>query len=772
MKCSVNAFDQEAGRSHHSLTSGQLGRNWLSHHPSVRVVIKTGELNQSEILKLDNEYTIICFAIRHSTTRILKGFAEPNRPDDWFSQKNCALQYEEMLEKVEQPKRKRGERGEETAQDVIVRELTQKRIEECRKLIEEGEKNLRRWKTEMQVFESTADPPAEFLKMLVQRKRTEEAEAAAAIIRHQQWLDERKAKIAAAKIATRQTLLRPSRSQALAAAVPPAVIIVKPEETLPVSAAVTVETQDDTSGLSASDSTGPTTPVSQNPPLPSPLLTHLLQSPSSSTTPYKDVRQPETVSPSKGGPVFFSNQPQQAASSARQPVSSSQSVVTGSSSPVKGGSGDEASQSSQAPSASPTLSKLLELPLSSASANKLPPLPDSGKNQDHDVIDLSDEVPVESENAETTDNQRNDAGDCRSPVKTEPKDSEKNEDVKANKNQEEEIKTPLTRRQRELRGRPTPIQAGPAAAPAAASAASVTTAQTPQPATPVVTAPATPAGTVVTGSASVATRRSGRIRGIRDVSESESTDKKPVIEDPNLIDASASEESLDAVPRPAVSSKAPSISDSIPNSPASTMHSEDTDADRDKKRWQKSVLSVVKFATTHRYAHVFLHPAHKEVGDDYLDVVKRPVDLTSIRKRVENQSGEYAIRTTAEFQREMLLLFQNALMYNKPGHDVYEMAADMQKEVGDEIEALIRSEKELAAYGQQPSTSGGKTGSSETPAAAKQRIRSDRRTPASAQTQDDASSRRRSRTSTDTDPGTPGTSVPLTRTALKKKANA
>lgn len=44
-----------------------------------------------------------------SVSRQIKSFAESNRPPDWFSQKNCALQYGFLLEDVEHPKRKRGE---------------------------------------------------------------------------------------------------------------------------------------------------------------------------------------------------------------------------------------------------------------------------------------------------------------------------------------------------------------------------------------------------------------------------------------------------------------------------------------------------------------------------------------------------------------------------------------------------------------------------------------------------------------------------------------
>ena len=39
-----------------------------------------------------------------SVSRQMKPFAEDGRPNDWFSQKNCALQYKLLLEKVGQHK--------------------------------------------------------------------------------------------------------------------------------------------------------------------------------------------------------------------------------------------------------------------------------------------------------------------------------------------------------------------------------------------------------------------------------------------------------------------------------------------------------------------------------------------------------------------------------------------------------------------------------------------------------------------------------------------
>ena len=60
-----------------------------------------------------------------SVSRQMKPFSEEGRPQDWFSQKNCALQYNLLLEKVDTPRRKRTDKSEvtETPGEAIVRRL-------------------------------------------------------------------------------------------------------------------------------------------------------------------------------------------------------------------------------------------------------------------------------------------------------------------------------------------------------------------------------------------------------------------------------------------------------------------------------------------------------------------------------------------------------------------------------------------------------------------------------------------------------------------------
>jgi len=71
-----------------------------------------------------------------SVSRSLRLFGEPGRPVDWFSQKSCALQYGNLLENVDTPKRKKrtdksGSEHVETPGEAIVRNLTHGKNHYC-----------------------------------------------------------------------------------------------------------------------------------------------------------------------------------------------------------------------------------------------------------------------------------------------------------------------------------------------------------------------------------------------------------------------------------------------------------------------------------------------------------------------------------------------------------------------------------------------------------------------------------------------------------------
>uniref|UniRef100_W5MTP9 Bromodomain containing 8a n=1 Tax=Lepisosteus oculatus TaxID=7918 RepID=W5MTP9_LEPOC len=89
-----------------------------------------------------------------------------------------------------------------------------------------------------------------------------------------------------------------------------------------------------------------------------------------------------------------------------------------------------------------------------------------------------------------------------------------------------------------------------------------------------------------------------------------------------------------------------------------------------------------------RYANVFLQPVTDDIAPGYHSIVHRPMDLSTIKKNIENG----LIRTTAEFQRDIMLMFQNAVMYNSSDHDVYHMALEMQRDVLEQIQQFLATQ--------------------------------------------------------------------------------
>lgn len=91
-----------------------------------------------------------------SVSRSLKMACNTNeRPSDWFSQKSCAAQYEMLLSNVEPTKRKKrnekdtGQAVVETPIELILRKLTQERIAELTKLIQEQRDEYQKLRTEV-----------------------------------------------------------------------------------------------------------------------------------------------------------------------------------------------------------------------------------------------------------------------------------------------------------------------------------------------------------------------------------------------------------------------------------------------------------------------------------------------------------------------------------------------------------------------------------------------------------------------------------------------
>uniref|UniRef100_A0A1B6G3A2 Bromo domain-containing protein n=1 Tax=Cuerna arida TaxID=1464854 RepID=A0A1B6G3A2_9HEMI len=135
-------------------------------------------------------------------------------------------------------------------------------------------------------------------------------------------------------------------------------------------------------------------------------------------------------------------------------------------------------------------------------------------------------------------------------------------------------------------------------------------------------------------------------------------------------------------------------SDSKPSSPACHM----LEDSKEYRSWKKSIMLVFNRLATHKFASIFLRPITNEQAPAYDTVIHRPVDLSTIKKRIE--TGE--LRTTVDFQRDLLLMFQNAIMYNNCRTHVYEMASIMQNECMQHIELMVEAMGEGVPWRRDP----------------------------------------------------------------------
>ncbi|XP_015179457.1 PREDICTED: bromodomain-containing protein 8 [Polistes dominula] len=119
----------------------------------------------------------------------------------------------------------------------------------------------------------------------------------------------------------------------------------------------------------------------------------------------------------------------------------------------------------------------------------------------------------------------------------------------------------------------------------------------------------------------------------------------------------------------------------------SETENESTGEGADYRAWKKAVMLVYNRLATHKYASVFLRPITEDQAPGYHSVIFRPMDLSTIKKNIDNGT----IRSTTHFQRDVMLMFQNAIMYNKHDTFIYKMAVSMQEECLQHMQILVQA---------------------------------------------------------------------------------
>ncbi|XP_069445920.1 bromodomain-containing protein 8 isoform X18 [Ovis canadensis] len=628
-----------------------------------------------------------------SVSRAIKPFAEPGRPPDWFSQKHCASQYSELLETTETPKRKRGEKGEvvETVEDVIVRKLTAERVEELKKVIKETQEKYRRLKRDAELIQaghmdSRLD---ELCNDIAMKKKLEEEEA------------EVKRKATDAAYQARQAVKTPPRRL-------PTVMVRSPIDSAspggdyPLADLTATTMEEAASGVTPG--TLPSTPVTSFPGIPDTLPpgSAPLEAPMTPVTddsPQKKMLgQKATPPPSpllsellkKGSLLPTSprlvNESEMAVASGHLNSTGVLLEVGGVLPMIHGG---EMQQTPSTVAASPAASV--------SQPDTCVPMEAVG---DPHTVTVSMDSSEISMIINSIKEECFRSGVAEAPGGSKAPSIDGKEDLDLAEKMDIAVSYTGEELDFETVGDIIAIIEDKASPESMLSPSHVVSNTIEDP---------LEAETQHKFEMSDSLKEeSGTIFGsqIKDApgedEEEDGVSEAASLEEPKEEDQGEGylsemdneppvSESDDGFSIHNATLQSHTLADSIPSSPASSQFSvcsEDQEAIQAQKIWKKAIMLVWRAAANHRYANVFLQPVTDDIAPGYHSIVQRPMDLSTIKKNIENG----LIRSTAEFQRDIMLMFQNAVMYNSSDHDVYHMAVEMQRDVLEQIQQFLATQ--------------------------------------------------------------------------------
>jgi hypothetical protein len=78
----------------------------------------------------------------------------------------------------------------------------------------------------------------------------------------------------------------------------------------------------------------------------------------------------------------------------------------------------------------------------------------------------------------------------------------------------------------------------------------------------------------------------------------------------------------------------------------------------------------------HKFGEIFRRPVDPvKLGiPDYFEVIKKPMDLSTIYK---NLTSRRKYSTFGDCDKDIMLMFQNCLLYNDPHLDIYKMCLEV-----------------------------------------------------------------------------------------------
>ncbi|XP_061691071.1 bromodomain-containing protein 8 [Syngnathoides biaculeatus] len=669
-----------------------------------------------------------------SVSRAIKPFSEPGRPPDWFSQKHCASQYSELLEATEAPKRKRGEKGEvvETIEDVIVRRLTTERIEELKKLLRDTQEQYRKLKKEVDLIQTGHMDPQlkELWGEITLKKKQDEEEAEQRRKTTEMAYQARQAIKNTPKRLPSVTVRSPlgasptsldSQTDSSAPTLPTDSVGVVSDDTsthsvqgffLPVAEATGTGLKEGGHVALVEDSSQKRLVPQKATPPPSPLLSELLKKGNHISASPRLVADGDSSGSLSNGI--------QTAAVVTTPLPGHDVITEGEvEAAVEADLDEETGLVEEDLVAVSYMGDELDLEtvgdiiaiieekvddsveaLDAAAVEAALSLCEEAVSEGHtlpgpwETQELKESNPTMS--VQDSEHGREPCDVAAPSVPTAADlDAQNEPETKSTEGQDKgNCETAATESDVTLCATSDDVAAEDDVTEEGIEAKADTN--------PVVkcevqewSQPEANPPCLDSEDSSVSGKESKEVKEEEAGSECDPEEGMELKEEcgegegPYLSEVErAASESEDGYGPPSQRYTADSLASSPASSSQLSTCGEDQEAVQAQKIWKKAIMLVWRAAANHRYASVFLQPVSDDIAPGYHSIVHRPMDLSAIKKNIE--SG--VIRTTAEFQRDIMLMFQNAVMYNSSDHDVYHMALEMQRDVLEHVQQFLATQ--------------------------------------------------------------------------------
>ncbi|KAG0417945.1 SWR1 complex bromodomain subunit bdf1, partial [Dictyocoela roeselum] len=107
--------------------------------------------------------------------------------------------------------------------------------------------------------------------------------------------------------------------------------------------------------------------------------------------------------------------------------------------------------------------------------------------------------------------------------------------------------------------------------------------------------------------------------------------------------------------------------------------------------YAKNIMNELMKSKHKKFSWVFMEPVDVNLIPEYLDVIKKPTDLSTICKKVESR----AYQRREDFVAELKLMIENCLTFNAKGSEVYECGLEMSRLINQVLENSLYSVVEL-----------------------------------------------------------------------------